>query len=395
MGQRSTFISYARADGEFVLRLAEELRAKGVSLWLDQLDISAGEPWEESIERALEECESVLLVLSPVSVKSENVKDEISYALGEKKKILPLMYQSCKIPLRLNRLHYVDFTGAYEKGFRSLLKELNVREVAEQAPPPSPVVEKPAAVPEPKKPVQTPEVIPAHENFTENLPGGVKLEMIAIPGGSFMMGSEADEDEDEDSQPVHNVTLKPFHMGKYQVTQAQWKAVMGKNPSNFKGDNLPVDRVSWDDAKEFCKKLSEMTGKEYRLPSEAEWEYAARAGSKGDYCFGDDENLLGEYAWYGKNSDGKTHPVGQKQPNAWGLYDLHGNVWEWCEDIWHDNYNGAPTDGTAWLGPGSDRVKRGGSWCNVAVDCRSALRGNNSPGGRGHVLGFRLVRIGR
>ncbi len=167
---------------------------------------------------------------------------------------------------------------------------------------------------------------------------------------------------------------RTWRMGKYQVTQAQWKAVMGNNPSGFQSDDRPVDSVSWDDAKDFCKKLSEKTGKEYRLPTEEEWEYACQAGSTGDYCFGDDAQLLGEYAWYGENSGGETHPVGQKQPNAWGLYDMHGNVWEWCED-----------------GPGAEKWLRGGSWGSVGGYCRSARRVNDLPVFRDFINGFRVV----
>jgi formylglycine-generating enzyme required for sulfatase activity len=186
---------------------------------------------------------------------------------------------------------------------------------------------------------------------------------------------------------------KPFYMGKYEVTQAQWRAAMGSNPSQFKGDDLPVENVSWNDAKEFCRKLSQMTGREYRLPTEAEWEYACRAGTTGAYA-GD----LDAMAWYDKNSGGKTHPVGQKQPNAFGLYDMHGNVWEWCEDDWHNSYNGAPNDGRAWVdisARGSYRVFRGGGWNSYAVSCRSAYRNCWAPGDRGSRLGFRLLRTYR
>lgn len=197
------------------------------------------------------------------------------------------------------------------------------------------------------------------QSFIEDLGNGVRLEMIAIPSGSFLMGSPDGLDFAGDG-PQHRVTLAPFWIGKYPVTQAQWRAVMGKkwlsmadnNPSQFKGDNLPVEHVSWDDAVKFCKAISQRTGGAYRLPSEAEWEYACRGGSNGRYCFGDDYALLGEYAWYDENSGNQTHPVGRKKPNAWGLYDMHGNVWEWCEDVWHENYNGAPTDGSAWLSGG-------------------------------------------
>jgi formylglycine-generating enzyme required for sulfatase activity len=215
------------------------------------------------------------------------------------------------------------------------------------------------------------------KQYIERLPGGINLEMVLIPGGSFRMGSKSYKRE----QPIHKVSLKPFYMGKYQVTQAEWKAVMKRNPSKFKGDDLPVETVTWDEVQEFCKKLSRNTGRVYRLPSEAEWEYAARAGSMGDFCFGDDESLLSDYAWYGELS-GQTHPVGSKKPNKWGLYDVHGNVWEWCEDEYHDNYDRAPDDGRAWETSvkAAARVFRGGSWYDGAVDCRSACRYWYAPG---------------
>jgi formylglycine-generating enzyme required for sulfatase activity len=179
------------------------------------------------------------------------------------------------------------------------------------------------------------------------------------------------------------------------VTQGLWKAVMGNNPSSFSscGDSCPVEQVSWDDAQEFIKKLNGVTGKKYRLPSEAEWEYAARAGTKTRWSFGDQESQLGEYAWYDSNSDLKTHPVGQKKPNPWGLQDMHGNVWEWVQDRWHNNYNGAPTDGSAWeAGDSSGRGLRGGSWLNNARNTRAALRNDGTPGVRLSNLGFRLAR---
>ena len=190
-------------------------------------------------------------------------------------------------------------------------------------------------------------------SFTENL-NGVPLEMIRVPAGTFTMGGNGGDDE----KPSHPVNVPSFYIGKYEVTQKQWQIVMGNNPSHFKGDDLPVESVSWNDAKEFCKKLTEMTGQTYRLPSEAEWEYACRAGTMGDYA-----GKLDEMAWYRKNSVIKTHPVGQKKLNAFGLYDMHGNVWEWCEDVWHDNYNNAPKDGSAWTDSAKqgDRVLRGGS----------------------------------
>jgi formylglycine-generating enzyme required for sulfatase activity len=226
---------------------------------------------------------------------------------------------------------------------------------------------------------------------TEELGNGVTLEMISIPKGAFLMGSPEGQG-DESEKPQHPVTVSSFSIGKYPVTQAQWQAVMGNNPSEFKGENNPVEQVSWEEAVQFCQKLSEQTGKAYRLPSEAEWEYACRAGTTTQYSFGDDEGLLEQYAWYDKNSEGKTHPVGEKKPNEWGLHDLHGNVWEWCQDKWHQNYKDAPGDGRAWEeGKSDNRLLRGGSWFYDGWFCRSANRYNFAPGVRYYYLGIRVV----
>jgi formylglycine-generating enzyme required for sulfatase activity len=222
--------------------------------------------------------------------------------------------------------------------------------------------------------------------ITEILPKGILLEMIKIPAGSFLMGTEEAEvirlckeyetDWYKNEMPQHRVNLQEFYLGKYPVTQEQYQAIMGNNPSYFRNNpKNPVENVGWNDAQEFCQKLSEKTGKKYRLPNESEWEYACRAGTQTHYYFGDDEKVLGEYAWYGENSESKTHPVGQKKPNDWGLYDMSGNVCEWCEDSWHDNYQKAPTDGTTWNGDQNDyRVLRGGSWGSYPGGCRSPYR---------------------
>ncbi|MFH1550752.1 MAG: formylglycine-generating enzyme family protein [Planctomycetota bacterium] len=204
---------------------------------------------------------------------------------------------------------------------------------------------------------------------------GIVLRLV--PAGEFYMGSPSSESgRGGDEGPVHRVKIsKPFYIGKHEVTQEEWKAVMENHPSYFKGDNLPVETVSRKDAQEFCRKA----GGGLRLPSEAEWEYACRAGSRTRWCFGDDESALDEYAWYKDNSGEKTHEVGKKKPNAWGLYDMHGNVYEYCEDLGHMNYNDAPEDGSAWTtgmrGGPSCRVCRGGSWDDIARYSRSAYRG--------------------
>ncbi|MBN2488103.1 MAG: formylglycine-generating enzyme family protein [Methanosarcinaceae archaeon] len=222
------------------------------------------------------------------------------------------------------------------------------------------------------------------------------MEFVFIPVGEFKMGAQASESgRDPDEGPVHEVTIgNAFYLGKYEVTQKQWVEVMGSNPSYFKGDDLPVEQVSWNDVQEFIRKLNAMEETDkYRLPSESEWEYACRAGTTTRYSFGDGETELGEYAWYADNADDKTHPVGQKKPNQWGLYDMHGNVWEWVQDEYHSNYEGAPVDGSARDdGSSSNRVLRGGVWNYYAWNCRSANRVSLDANYRDDFTGFRLLR---
>lgn len=216
-------------------------------------------------------------------------------------------------------------------------------------------------------------------------------EMVVIPAGGFMMGSSHGESEEK---PVHKVSLKSFALGQTEVTQGQWRAIMGSNPSSNKacGDNCPVEMVSWKDIQEFVHKLSDNTGRQYRLPSEAQWEYACRAGKKQEYCGSDD---VGSVAWYGANSTSakKTNPVATKQANAFGLYDMSGNVMEWVEDSYHDTYNGAPADGSVWVGDGERRVLRGGDWLSDPEYARAANRYRLAPTAADLHLGFRLARI--
>ncbi|XWK87735.1 MAG: bifunctional serine/threonine-protein kinase/formylglycine-generating enzyme family protein [Phormidium sp.] len=249
------------------------------------------------------------------------------------------------------------------------------------------------------------------EFLVEDLGNGVTLEIVSIPGGTFMMGSPVNEG-DADEKPQHQVNISPFYMGKYPITQAQWKTVaalpkikidLNSDPSNFKGANRPVENVNWHEAQEFCQRLSRKTGKTYRLPSEAEWEYACRAGTTTPFHFGetittDLVNYNGNYT-YASAPTGtyrkQTTDVGSFPPNAFGLYDMHGNVWEWCADPWHENYNGAPSDGRVWESGGNDQypLLRGGSWCNVPWDCRSAYRGWNESGSGYGSYGFRVVAL--
>ncbi|MEM8640969.1 MAG: formylglycine-generating enzyme family protein [Cyanobacteria bacterium P01_G01_bin.54] len=258
--------------------------------------------------------------------------------------------------------------------------------------------------------------------FLEPLAEGVELDMVQIPEGEFDMGSPPEElDRTEAEGPVHHVQVPSFWMSSTPITQAQWRVVAGfeqaerelePDPSNFKGDNRPVERVSWEDAVEFCQRLANHTQLPYRLPSEAEWEYACRAYTTTPFYFGEtittdlanyrgtDHKINDTTTWlgyYGRGPRGEyreeTTPVGQlNAPNQFGLHDMYGNVWEWCLDCWHENYDGAPTDGTAWTeSEDNEYVLRGGSWFHHPGVCRSACRARYSPGSRYNGLGFRIV----
>ena len=207
------------------------------------------------------------------------------------------------------------------------------------------------------------------------------------------MGSpDSEKDRGEDEGPQHEVTIsRQFYMGVYEVTQEQYEQIMGKNPSNFKGAKNPVETVSWDEAVEFCKKLSQKTGKTASLPTEAQWGYACRAGNKTRFGYGDDDDQLGDYAWYTNNSDSKTQAVGQKKPNDWGLYDMHGTVWEWCADWYAASYAKANETDPTGAGSGTLRALRGGGWHVNPRSCRSTNRGRIGPGNQGNNIGFRVV----
>jgi len=216
----------------------------------------------------------------------------------------------------------------------------------------------------------------------------IGIEFVLIPAGTFLMGSK----ESSYSQPPHQVTLsKPFYLGKYQVTQAKWQAIMGSTPSHFEGTDKPVERVSWNDCQEFIRNLNSREGvNTYRLPTEAEWEYACRAGTTTRFCCGDGKTMLSQYAWHAEDFGG-AHPVGKKKANTWGLYDMHGNVWEWCQD-WYGSYPRNDITDPGGPASGSLRVSRGGSWYHYAKDNTSACRGDRDPDGRYSYLGFRLAR---
>jgi formylglycine-generating enzyme required for sulfatase activity len=237
----------------------------------------------------------------------------------------------------------------------------------------------------------------------KEITNSIGMKLVLIPKGTFMMGSPESDINRQKNETQHEVTIsKDYYLGVHEVTQAQYEKVIGENPSYFQGtrvDNLnsdlPVENVSWDDAVEFCKKLSDLpeekeAGRVYHLPTEAQWEYACRAGSKTIYSFDDEEGLLPEYGWFKRNSSQRNHTVGLLEPNAWGLYDMHGNVWEWCSDWYVEYPKGAVSDPT---GPseGSYRVLRGGSWRFGAADCRSAVRLRRGTSDRSDFFGFRMA----
>lgn len=269
--------------------------------------------------------------------------------------------------------------------------------------------------------------------YIENLGNDIELEMVKIPPGKFLMGSPEEELERRDWEgPQHEVSVGGFFCGRYPITQGQWKQVvestekidreLNPDPSNFKEDyenydrwSRPVEQVSWNDAQEFCRRLREKTGRDYRLLSEAQWEYACRGNTKtpfhfgetittdlANYC-GEDREIEGKHysGSYGRGPKGEyrqqTTPVGYfRVANSFGLYDMHGNVWEWCEDDWHENYEGAPKDGSAWRSPdntNTTKAIRGGSWIDNPRDCRCAIRSDDNPGDQIDDIGFRVVRL--
>jgi formylglycine-generating enzyme required for sulfatase activity len=276
-------------------------------------------------------------------------------------------------------------------------------------PPPAVPTEPPKTVPTEPRPVAA---VPALEPVVPTKPAlppaqitnSIGMKLVLISAGEFLMGSAKADDPDaqDDEQPQHRVRItQPFYLGQTEVTQGQYKAVMDQTPSYFKGsDDLPVESISWNDAVAFCDKLNAMEkgsleGSIYRLPTEAEWEYACRAGSRTRYSFGDDAASLGEYAWYDSNSGNKTHPVGQKRPNAFNLFDMHGNVYEWCQDGYKADYYRESPDADP-PGPSRaavrDRVYRGGSWVLYPLFGRAAVRYGVAPGYRFSGLGFRVAR---
>jgi formylglycine-generating enzyme len=255
---------------------------------------------------------------------------------------------------------------ALEKRLSELRNSVNVTDINLETPKPPQIITPPSII------------IPKKFDF--------EPEMVFVEGGIFKMGSNREGRE----KPIHNVTLSDFYIGKFPIIQSQWQAIMGNNPSHFKGENLPVEQVSWDDIQEFSEKINAKTNKKYHLPTEAEWEFAARGGNKSRGFEYSGSNELKKVAWFFENSESKTHPVGQLKPNELGIYDMSGNVWEWCNDL-HEAYNAAAVINPKGASMGFNRVNRGGSWYDSEEYCRSGFRFYNAPALRGSYLGFRLA----
>jgi formylglycine-generating enzyme required for sulfatase activity len=253
-------------------------------------------------------------------------------------------------------------------------------------------------IPNPEETIPTRTITPWDRKITAGTtPGAVvantlEMKFAWCPPGTFLMGRPAEEQGSADETPQHRVTLtEGFFLAVHPVTQVEWLAVMENNPSSFKGADRPVESVSWHDCREFCRKLGERDGKRYRLPTEVEWEYACRAGSTSEYSTGTGEEALHRAAWYDKNSGGQTHPVEQKEANAWGLFDVHGNVAEWCSDGKRTYAGGDLKDPVGPAGRDDPRMLRGGCWCRNAYWCRAACRYDTDPSARYNTCGCRVV----
>ena len=397
-----TFIIYASADREYRTALERQLKSlidnDLIQLWSDK-EILPGEVWDAAIKKRLLESELFLMLVSADFFNSNYIREEeFSLALEKLGRgeaiVVPIIVRDCdweayeviqKLQVLppggvavtdLRHWHHADI--AWATITREIRRLITSQRIAEQQ----------QAEKKKKEAAESARLAEMEKQ------ANAFAEMVFVKGGTFQMGS----DDYNSRKPIHSVTLGDFYLGKYPVTQKQWQEIMGSNPPEltFKGcDQCPVERVSWEDIQEFLQKLNaKFPGRNYRLPSEAEWEYAARGGaqSKGFEYAG--SNDVAEVAWYKANSGSKTHPVGGKKANELGIYDMSGNVYEWCQDVRHDNYQGAPSNGSAWISGGEQdrRVLRGGSWDYNGNFCRSANRSWSYTTDRSYGFGLRLAR---
>jgi formylglycine-generating enzyme required for sulfatase activity len=438
--RRHLFISYTRADRGWVDRLQRMMAPllrdsrQELKLW-DDSQIEPGAKWRQTIEMALQQAQVALLLVSDAFLASEFVMNEevpklLAAAEAEGVRILWVSLSPCLVeytPIHAYQAvlpldHYLEELSPPQQQ-RALKRIAETIRDALREPVPQPEIDpEPVAAPEPEPRQVQVEAVAREQELEQELGAGVSLRLIQVPAGQFLMGSPADEPQrSEDEGPQHRVRLPGFLMAQTPITQAQWRQVaswqereaerwgreINPTPSRFSvqadSDNRPVEQVSWPDAMEFCNRLSQRTGRHYTLPSEAQWEYACRAGSTTPFAFG--ATLSAELAnydatfTYGNGPKGEyrkqTTPVGMFPANVWGLHDMHGNVYQWCLDHWHDSYEGAPSDGSAWLKPSASdeerRLLRGGSWDDLPWNCRSAFRFHLQPVVAYYVVGFRVV----
>ena len=346
-----------------------------------------------------ERCPSVSIMLADLSASSvENVQNEQNENLTKKSNETQVIKKTHKKHSMRIAWSVAGIIGLVAVVWMAIMVFSSPAALPQQSQPQQPIEQKPSVAS-----VASPTTMSSSSNKVgSSEPGsviripvknGISIKMVKVEAGSFDMGATPEmENPDTDEMTVHRVTLtNDYYIGRYEVTQALWQAVMGSNPSKFKGDDLPVETVNWGDCQDFISKLNAMTGKRFRLPTEAEWEYAARGGKKSRGYQYSGSNTLGDVAWYGDNSGSKTHAVGTKQPNELGIYDMTGNVWEWCQD-WYDSYSSSPqTNPTRAVG-GAGRVNRGGSLVDPARDCRTSFRSTIVTSDiRSSVLGLRLV----
>ncbi|CCI09290.1 SUMF1/EgtB/PvdO family nonheme iron enzyme [Microcystis aeruginosa] len=441
------FLAHASEDKPAVLALYNRLKQAGYKPWLDKKDLIPGQIWRDEIPKAIKASQIFLACLSGKSANKQGyIQRELRIALNTFGEMLPgtiffipMRLEECEIPdlrmsevgLNLRDIHRLDYWE--EDGFEQLERAIGYQFKLEPEEPKQPLsVFNFEVVGVNAKGEQINKESKQSQYFREDLGDGITLEMVAIPGGTFLMGTEDEEIERlvkkfnwdglRSERPKREVNVPPFFIGKYPITQEQWRAIASRtdlkvdpsaplrvnldlNPAYFKdrpdSDRRPVEQVNWYDAIEFCARLSKLTVREYRLPSEAEWEYACRAGTTTPFYFG--ETITGELANYNAGYTyageakgeyrNETTPVGQFPPNAFGLYDMHGNVWEWCADTWHGNYDGAPTDGSVWIENGNDNrsLLRGGSWYFNPNVCRSAYRNVSYRRVNSSYFGFRVV----
>jgi formylglycine-generating enzyme required for sulfatase activity len=427
------FLCHNSQDKPAVIEIANQLKANNINPWLDKWHLRPGSSWQDSLEDQIDQIRTAAVFVGNSGLgpwQIEEIKAFLRALVNRKCPVIPVLLPNApkepKLPIFLQGLMWVDFRQRDPEPLGQLIWGITGIK-----PDLSPLILEKLPAEKNKSPYQlktflfqTAQInnngteikrITKNANyFGEDLGDRVTLEMVAIPGGTFIMGSPENEEGYHSSQsPQHQVTVPPFFMGKYPVTQQQWRVVaalpkvnidLKSDPSYFKGDNLPVECVSWNDAQEFCARLSQMANKTYRLPTEAEWEYACRGGTTTPFYCGetistDLANYNGNYT-YGQGQKGqyreKTTEVGIFPANPFGLYDMCGNVWESCEDGLHENYINAPIDGSAWTSLGSGPVMRGGSWFSFPLYCRSASRPYDYRDVRDNLynyVGFRVVCV--